>query len=264
VGLNNYYNENDPDMAQWLRNLRFQGRIPQGIVDERDIREINHLDVRDATQFHAFAGISGWCEALRLAGWPANVSVWTGSPPCQPFSNAGRRKGARDERHLFPAWANLIAKCRPPVIFGEQVASVAGRKWLTTVRLTLEALGYAVGAADLCAASVGAPHVRQRLYWVANTDDERCESVHAQLREGPAQHDLPQVDWGSTPLLEGRDGIKRPIEPSAFPLVDRTPNRMVRLRGYGNAIVPMVGAAFIKAWMQVPFQLNFKNQTKTS
>lgn len=256
-----YYNENDPDIAQWLRNLRFQGLIPQGTIDERDIRDLEPSDLDNAVQFHAFAGIGGWTEALRLAGWPTDVPVWTGSCPCQPFSNAGLRRGAEDARHLFPAWATLIEKCRPPVIFGEQVASVAGRNWLSAVQVHLEALGYAFGAADLCAAGVGAPHARQRLYWVANTDDERCESVHAQLREGGPLPGLPQADWGSASLLEGRDGLKRPVEPSAFPLVDRTPGRVVRLRGYGNAIVPLVAATFVRAWMQVPFQLNLKNQT---
>src|SRR5690606_26307546 len=64
-----------------------------------------------------------------------------------------------------------IAQCRPPVIFGEQVASSDGRRWLAGVRADLEAMGYAVGAADLCAAGVGAPHIRQRLWFVAQRVD---------------------------------------------------------------------------------------------
>ena len=164
-----YYNENDRYAAQWLRNLMAEGYITQGVVDERSITEVWVPGiVADTTRCHFFAGIAGWDYALQLAGWPANRPVWTGSCPCQPFSQAGKRRGVEDERHLWPVWFQLIAKCRPPTIFGEQVASKAGRLWLDGVRADLETLGYAVGAADLCAASAGAPHIRQRLWWVAN------------------------------------------------------------------------------------------------
>jgi len=84
--------------------------------------------------------------------------------PSPALANDGEQA---DERHLWPEWRRLIAECRPPVIFGEQVASPAGRDWLAALRADLEALEYTVGAADLCAASCGAPHIRQRLYFVA-------------------------------------------------------------------------------------------------
>src|SRR5262249_32123158 len=118
---------------------------------------------------HFFAGIGGWPCALRLAGWPDERPVWTGSCPCQPFSAAGERAGADDPRHLWPVWRALIPASQPATIFGEQVASHLGRDWLAAVRTDLEAMGYAVGAADLCAAGVGAPHIRQRLFWVADS-----------------------------------------------------------------------------------------------
>src|SRR5690606_41592684 len=93
--------------------------------------------------------------------------------PCQPYSQAGARNGDDDPRALWWAWCWLIDQCRPPVILGEQVASSDGRRWLAGVRADLEAMGYAFGAADLPAASVGAPHIRQRLWWVAYTDSGR-------------------------------------------------------------------------------------------
>lgn len=179
-----YYNEFEKYPAQWLRNLVDAGHIPKGAIDERDIRNVNPEEIKKYKQAHFFAGIGGWPYALRLAGWPEDRPVWTGSCPCQPFSNAGKGKGVADERHLWPAFRWLIAQCRPPVIFGEQVASKAGRGWLTGVRADLEALGYEVGCADLCAAGAGAPHIRQRLFWV-----------------GYAQSDK---QWGST--LSGKDG----------------------------------------------------------
>lgn len=161
-----YYNEFEPFAVEWLKNLSSAGHINPGTVDSRSIREVSHGDVAGATQAHFFAGIGVWSYALRLAGWPDSKPVWTGSCPCQPFSVAGRGKGTDDERHLWPEWFRLIRECRPPVVFGEQVASPDGLAWLDDVRTDLEGAGYAFGAADLCAAGVGAPHIRQRLYFV--------------------------------------------------------------------------------------------------
>jgi len=162
-----YYNEIDPFCAEWLRNLIKAGEIASGEVDERDIRDVAPAEIAGYTQCHFFAGIGGWSRALRLAGWPDEKPVWTGSCPCQSFSAAGRGKGFADERHLWPYWFHLIKVCRPPVIFGEQVASKLALSWLDLVSDDLEGEGYACGAADLCAAGVGAPHIRQRLWFVA-------------------------------------------------------------------------------------------------
>lgn len=168
-----YYNEFDPYAAQWLRNLIAEGLIADGHVDERSIVEVSADDLAGYRQCHFFAGIGGWSLALRLAGWPDDRPVWTGSCPCQPFSSAGKQRGTDDERHLWPEFRRLIEKCRPPVVFGEQVASKAGRDWFAAVRADLEGMAYAVGGADLCAAGCGAPHIRQRLWFVglADADD---------------------------------------------------------------------------------------------
>jgi len=118
-----YYNEYDKHAAAWLRELIAQKLIPAGEVDERSILDVQPDDLRRYTQCHFFAGIGGWAYALQLAGIPATRRLWTGSCPCQPFSTAGQQKGQEDERHLWPAFFNLIRECRPPTIFGEQVAS---------------------------------------------------------------------------------------------------------------------------------------------
>lgn len=166
-----YYNEHDPFAAAWLRELIADGLIAPGDVDERSITEVMPDDLRGYTQCHFFAGIGGWSYALRLAGWPDDRPVWTGSCPCQPFSAAGKQQGEADSRHLWPEFRRLLAECRPAIAVGEQVASALGRDWLAGVRADLEDLGYAVGAADLCAAGAGAPHIRQRLFWVADTEN---------------------------------------------------------------------------------------------
>jgi DNA (cytosine-5)-methyltransferase 1 len=166
-----YYNEIDPYTADWLRNLIVAGHIADGVVDERSISDVRPDELFEFTQCHFFAGIGVWSHALRSCGWPDTRPVWTGSCPCQPFSGAGTRKGVFDERHLWPHWHHLIRECRPSTIFGEQVASKDGLGWLDLVQADVEGEGYAFGAFDLCAAGFGAPHIRQRLWFVAHSDD---------------------------------------------------------------------------------------------
>jgi len=183
----NYYNEWEPYAAQWLRNLIAAKLIPDGDVDERSIRDVKPADLKKYTQCHFFAGLGGWPLALRLAGWDESRPVWTGSCPCQPFSGAGKRLGDKDERHLWPQLKRLIEECAPPVVFGEQTESKDGRLWLAGVQTDLEGMGYASAAADLCAAGVSAPHRRQRLYWVAESDrfsGRKERSLAGGMREG--------------------------------------------------------------------------------
>lgn len=179
-----YYNDFDPGAAAWLRELMSAGHIPAGRVDDRSILDVEPDDLAGFRRCHFFAGIAGWSEALRLAGWPEWLPVWTGSPPCQPFSAAGKRDGRDDARHLGPRFIELVRGGRPPVLFGEQVASAdvfgrvaSGRKsdsgrapewaWIDDLFDRLEAAGYAAWALDIPAAGVGAPHIRQRCFFAA-------------------------------------------------------------------------------------------------
>jgi DNA (cytosine-5)-methyltransferase 1 len=168
-----YYNEIDPYAAAWLRNLIAKGLIAPGDVDERSIEDVSPTDLIGYTQCHFFAGIGVWSHALRSVGWPDDRPVWTGSCPCQPFSAAGKGDGFADERHLWPHFHWLIAQCRPARVFGEQVASGYANPWIDLVQTDLEALGYGVGAVPFPSAGVGAPHIRDRLYWVADAERER-------------------------------------------------------------------------------------------
>lgn len=172
--MNNYYNENDPKAAAWLRELISAGEIAPGHVDERSISDVLPSDLAGYAQCHFFAGIGGWSVALRLAGVPDDAPLWTGSCPCQPFSAAGKRQGASDERHLWPHWFHLLDQCRPAIVLGEQVASKDGLEWLDLVSADLEGAGYAFAAADMCAAGIGAPHIRQRLWFVGLADADHA------------------------------------------------------------------------------------------
>ena len=192
----NYYSEWDAGAAAWIRQLIADKQIPYGHVDDRSITEVTPSDLRGFTQAHFFCGLGGWSRALKLAGWPDDRPVWTASLPCQPFSSAGKQAGTDDERHLWPVFQRLVSECRPPAIFGEQVASkIAREKWVPGVCLDLQAMGYPVTALDLCAPSagedgegrlvrgdqetwerivIGAPHIRQRIYWLADSEVIGC------------------------------------------------------------------------------------------
>ena len=193
-----YYNEIDPYAAAWLRNLIKNGHIADGVVDERSISDVKPEELFQFTQCHFFAGIGVWSHALRSAGWEDSRPVWTGSCPCQPFSGAGTRKGMADERHLWPHWFHLIEECRPPTVFGEQVASKDGLGWIDLVQADMESSNYAIGAFDLCSAGFGAPHIRQRLWFVADTDNPRSQGWIPRGSDSERQDQHGHVGCGGT------------------------------------------------------------------
>lgn len=284
--MTTYYNEIDPFAADWLRNLIAEGHIAPGDVDTRSIEDVRPDDLRGYAQCHFFAGVGVWSYALRRAGWSDDRPVWTGSCPCQPFSAAGEGAGFADERHLWPAWHHLVEQYRPAIVFGEQVASSDAMPWLDLVQDDLEALGYAFGAVPFPAAGVGAPHIRDRLYWVADASGARLErratralghQFKATERGGAAGEladnnhrgregfaglrlrgsDAHDVDgrsplggfWSAAEWIPCRDDKWRPVEPGTFPLAHGATSRVGRLRAYGNAIVAPQAEAFIRAVM---------------
>ena len=170
-----FYNEIDPFCCAWLSNLMDAGQIRPGTISDKSIADLSPDEVRNYEVAHFFAGIGGWDYALTLAGWNFDGRrLWTGSCPCQPFSAAGKQQGQKDDRHLWPEFFRLIRECRPDTVFGEQVANAIGHDWLDHVSADLEGEGYAVGSIVLGAHSVGAPHIRQRLWFVADSQSERC------------------------------------------------------------------------------------------
>lgn len=278
-----YYNEIDPFAAQWLRNLIKEGHIAPGDVDERSIEDVSPHDLKGYKQCHFFAGIGVWSYALRQAGWDDDREVWSGSCPCQPYSSAGKRKGFADERHLWPAFFHLIRECKPQIVIGEQVASKDGLAWIDLVYSDLEGENYACAAVDLCAAGVGAPHIRQRLYWAGvsheyrpdtrglvdadgtgrsaagrdaipnrrrATDDSLGGSEDDFGRMGTGDSGTTNGFWSNPDWIKCRDNKWRPVRPGTQPLVSGAPARMGRLRAYGNAIVAPLAKTFVEAVME--------------
>lgn len=264
-----YYNEIDPYCCAWLRNLMDDGHITPGGIDDRPIQELTGDDLRGYDRVHLFAGIAGWELALQLAGWPSDKPIWTGSCPCQPFSVAGNRKGTADERHLWPEMFRLIRECKPQYVIGEQVEGAVKHGWLDGVFTDLEREKYTCGAAVLGAHSAGAPHSRQRLFWVAKGLEYPASEQMGFPRQPRQQRDADF--WGNYELVYCADGKTRRIESGSEPLasgisgrvaVRRTIgqgdaaiqeehwyNRTGALRAFGNAIVPQVAAEIIKAYL---------------
>lgn len=224
-----YYNEIDPYAAQWLRNLIAKNLIAPGDVDERSIVDVQPDDLKGYKQCHFFAGIGGWSYAARLAGYPDDRELWTGSCPCQPFSEVGLRRGKEDERHLWPDWFRLIRSIRPSVVFGEQVPEAVPLGWLDEVSVDFESEGYSVGAAVLSACVVEAWQERERLWFMACSNGE-------------------QVERSSEPRLERNPW---PPEPDVARVAHGVPNHRSIVRAFGNAIVPQVAAEVIGAYMEI-------------
>lgn len=210
----NYYNEFEPKAAAALKQLISDGLIPKGDVDDRSITDVRPEELKGYTQCHFFAGIGGWSLALKLALWPDDRPVWTGSCPCQPFSTAGKQKGTADERHLWPVWFNLIRECKPPIVFGEQVASAVSHGWLDGVYSDLEKEGYACASAVLPACSVNAPHKRDRLWFVADSQCVTSNKRHQSYVQRRWKGDSEQIGVGcqsgnmGNAKHDGRDGCQ--------------------------------------------------------
>lgn len=201
--MRDYYNEFDPHAAQWLRNLIEAGLLPTGDVDERDVRDVAPSDLVGYRRCHFFAGIGIWAYALERAGFEGEC--WTGSCPCQPFSAAGKGDGFDDERHLWPDWFWLISQCKPRIVFGEQVSGKDALPWFDLVSDDLEGVGYTVGAVDTPAASVGAPHIRQRLYWLAHAECGTAERQRLDVA-GPQGEDKSRTEERQWIRADARDG----------------------------------------------------------
>ena len=166
-----WYNDIDPFCCEVLRARIADGSLPDGVVDDRDIRTIQSGDVVRYHSCHFFAGIGGIPLGLARAGWPERI--WTGGFPCQDISSAGKGEGLKGSRSgLWWWWHGLIIRCRPDWLLLENVPALRTRG-VDHVIASLEGAGYRVADPIVVGAEhVGAPHRRHRVWIVAHAEHD--------------------------------------------------------------------------------------------
>ena len=229
--------------------------------------------------------IDEWCRRVLTKHWPdvpkygdiraldwstvAPVDLLCGGFPCQPFSVAGKRQGADDDRNMWPEFRRAVAALKPRWVLGENVSGA--KPYLETVVLPdLEALGYETAVLGIPACAVGAPHQRERLWIVAHTTGtgtrsdngglwERVEGVSRGQRtadKNAADTSQSQRDgrgdwtcgWEREPQEALRDARGSGREEAWMSITESLlgrvahgiPHRVDRLRGLGNAVVPQI------------------------
>ena len=138
----------------------------------------------------------GDIKELDATAYAGRVDILTGGFPCQPYSLAGKRKGKEDDRHLWPEMLRIIRECAPRYVVGENVRGLVG--WdgglvFEEVCADLEACGYSVQPFLLPACGVGAPHRRDRVWFVAWNTDSRGRRRHRAKREVSRQEQGPDT-----------------------------------------------------------------------
>ena len=122
----------------------------------------------------------GDIKTTDFAVWRDRIDVLSGGFPCQPFSQAGKRKGTKDDRYLWPEMLGVIRSVRPRWVVGENVIGIVNwSKGLVFEQVCsdLEAEGYEVQPFVIPACGVNAPHRRYRTWFVAHRSDARLEDV---------------------------------------------------------------------------------------
>jgi DNA (cytosine-5)-methyltransferase 1 len=218
------------------------------------------------------------------------ADVVTGGFPCQPFSVAGKRKGTNDDRHLWPEMLRVIKACKPRWVIGENVrnlTSIQDGMVFEQVCTDLEEQGYEVQSFVIPASAVNAPHQRYRVWIVAHTgcslwkrskfreenesedkrrDANQFERSSSTSKSNVADSKISERDALQTnreygeispqEVFRDRSCIQRQtswwsFEPNVGRVAHGIPDRVDRLKGLGNAIVPQIayqlGLAILKA-----------------
>ena len=201
----------------------------------------------------------------------AEVDVIVGGFPCQSFSTAGKRRGKGDDRYLWPEMFRIIQELRPTWVIGENVTGII-RLALDTVLSDLEGENYSTRTFNIPACSLDAPHRRERVWIVGNSEGDRNQkqrSTHTRKNtaweerakffdepsgENVADSTISRTMWGKRTQADasGQDGGGRgsrdvqwwQAEPAVGRVADGVPNRMDRIKGLGNAVVPQIPYIF--------------------
>lgn len=202
-----------------------------------------------------------WDDLATFAGYGmrGRVDLLAGGFPCQPFSVAGARRAAADPRNLWPQVQRLIRDVQPRLVFLENVPGLLSSAVFEQIQTALAGLRYDVTWDIFSAASVGAPHIRKRLFILA-ADSERDLLRLEPGRSGdapglgerePADETYSEPDGGEARPKPGCGGWW-----DAEPLVGRVAHgvahRVDRLRACGNGVVPLAAAhAFLTLYSRL-------------
>jgi len=235
----------------------------------------------------AFCEMDDFCQKVLKKHWPqvpifddvrtidaarlGRIDIVTGGYPCQPFSQAGRRQGEEDERHLWPEMLRIIKSCQPRYVLAENVAGHV-TMGLDQVLTDLEDQGYTTRAIIVPACAKNAPHRRDRVWIigqnVANTFNKRLQGGLLGRKNKERQDKQRHIRCSSSIYGQPKeraetvvskmgdlaDGISRGLlrhfdrEPEHIPRVTKgEKDRAKKLKALGNSIVPQVAAEILLA-----------------
>lgn len=215
---------------------------------------------------HVFCDNDKFCQQVITKHWPEakqyndiqeiteeQADIITGGFPCQPFSQAGLRRGTADDRYLWPEMLRVIQLAQPAWVIAENVRGLLSHldgMVLEQVCLDLEAAGYEVQPLIIPAAAVNAPHRRDRIWFVAySLDKRRQRSFQEKIQGQPTQ---------SRKSARSFEGWARgwPIsKPRTVGVDDGIPNQTHRIKALGNAIVPQVAEHLVRGIDLVALEL---------
>ena len=226
-----------------------------------NVREVAHVEI----EAFAIANLVAKMEENKISPAPiwtnlktfpyekflGQIDILSGGFPCQPFSHAGSREGVEDPRHLYPYISDGIGRCRPRLVFLENVEGIisskteTGRSVLLHVLQDLESMGYIAEAGVFSASEVGAPHQRKRVFILAHSSSARTkirvsESEQRQERDSEKLNYNSDRKWPSEPSKPQHDWEepRTTPKPKLGGATNGTPSRVDRLRLLGNGVVP--------------------------
>ena len=223
---------------------------------------------RAGMQTVAFCEIDPYCRAVLRKHWPhvpcyedireltadrlaadgIKCNVICGGFPCQDISFAGAGAGIGGERSgLWREYARLIGEIRPRFVIVENVAALLGRG-MGRILGDLAGIGYDAEWSVVSACSVGAPHVRRRVFIVAypNSQHGQTRLWDSFAREGRA---LQESDGSPRPRACWKARLENPSE--LYRGADGLPHGLDRNKAIGNAIVPQIPEMIGRAIMEI-------------
>jgi len=182
--------------AQQILNERFGAVLENAISGNGECRQSNGSGIRQPKAGQGANNHPGRSSApilhpdiFNLDGTDyAGVDLLTGGFPCQPFSVAGKRRGAEDDRAIWPEMLRVIREAKPTWIIGENVFGIVTME-LDNILSDLESLGYSAWPLVIPACAVDARHRRDRVWIIARRDVENSAGERSWGASGNALHE---------------------------------------------------------------------------